>query len=78
MAKIKYNKDTIFQVNHEGYATIFNGPDGKNYQSVNAVKDFVFRDEDYHDGTDYYELKAEEIEKITDAFQLELIDNKQL
>lgn len=75
---IEFDEDTILQINHEGYATIYNGFDGKNYVSTNNVEDFQFRGRDYHDSIDYFNLTQEEIDQVANAFDMELLDNKEI
>lgn len=76
--KIQFDKETILQINYEGYATIYNGQDGENYQSETPTMDFNFRGRDFHDGIDYFQLTQEEIDSVAKAFDLKLLNNEEI
>ena len=72
------DKNTIFTVNHEGYATLFLGHDPSTdtyhgYESINTVEDFLFRGETYHDGRDMWGLTDWELGYILNAFDFKRV-----
>lgn len=67
------NKETILQINHEGYAKLYNNKNHA-YQSKNRVEDFDMRGNSYHDGTDYWNLSDEEVGRLIKSFDFEFVN----
>jgi len=66
-------KKTILQINHEGFATLYNRKE-ECYQSKNTVTDFDMRGNSDHDGVDYWNLSDEEIGRLVVAFDFEFVN----
>lgn len=70
-------KDSIFQVNYQGYATLFtSNVEGVAYVSENVVMNFTFRGRltPDLDGTDFYSLTDWEINHILNTFDFKKIN----